>query len=318
MNSRFKIVYHRQCLDGVSSAALLSYFLEKLGVKNITFKGLTYPLDKIWWRQLKIKNKNLAILDFVYHPKANIWVDHHEDPFIFKDWKLNFKPRFFVFYKKEAPSTTGLLFNFLKENFRFNLDEDWINYIKIVDECDSARFKNLSKLFYTRNLGYRLYFLLEEFKFLEKQLLRKLFRTDVYIINKEIEPFYKKFLIKLKEAFRYFRSNLKTEGSIVIFDNMPKKFSSFKQILPFLLHPDKKYLWVSWKEKNFYYFRFYYNSINFNLDKEKINLGLLVKNLVEKNPQGVSGGGHKGVGAGELKSKEALEKIKKELFKKVI
>lgn len=307
MSVSFRIIYHGQCLDGVSSAALLADFLNRIGITKIKFQGISYPFSFQWWRNLQPK-EHLAILDFRYHPKANIWLDHHESTFTFSDWQKKYRPKFFIFYDSSAPSTTGLLYRFLQTHFSFSLNHSWQSYIEKVDICDSFSFTNYQSIIKPRNLAFKLFLLVKEKKNLEKKLRSLLFRKPIREINRmitkdffDLQKKFRKLLVKISQISQL-------TSSTVILDFCPVKNPALVKLLVFFLYPEKKYLWLSWQEKDFYHYRIYLNSIRYSAEENKVHLGLLVNKLHK------TGGGHKGVGAGQVKSKEVLMMIKRKIL----
>ena len=78
-----QICFHRD-LDGVVAAAIL------LGYSDSSVK-LT-PVDyhmKSTWKDFKIEKPG-AVVDFLFHPDAEIWIDHHPSPFLIADWERDF------------------------------------------------------------------------------------------------------------------------------------------------------------------------------------------------------------------------------------
>ena len=78
-----QICFHRD-LDGVVAAAIL------LGDSEAEAK-LT-PVDyhmKLTWKDFKIEKPG-AVVDFLFHPDAEIWIDHHPSPFLYSDWEKQF------------------------------------------------------------------------------------------------------------------------------------------------------------------------------------------------------------------------------------
>lgn len=310
MNASFKIIYHGECLDGISSAALLAYFLNQIGITKIKFQGVSYPFSLKWWRNLKPKEL-LAVLDFRYHPKANIWLDHHESTFTFPYWRKQYKPKFFSFYDPSAPSTTGLLYRFLKKNFNFFLNQSWQNYIEKVDICDSFSFSNYQSIVKARNLAFKLFLLLKEKKDLENRLTQLLFRKQITEINQMISKDFSNLQKKIQKLLVKISQSSQLISSVIALDLFPEKNNNLVQILSFFLYPEKKYLWLSWWENGYYHFRIYFNSIRYSIKRSNLHLGLLMQKLFK------TGGGHKGVGAGQVKSKEKLMKIKEEILSKI-
>jgi hypothetical protein len=75
------IFFHAPCFDGLISAALACDILETAhGWKIQHFMPVTYGVGDSWLREPMPKRS--AIVDFLYHPRASVWIDHHGTTFL--------------------------------------------------------------------------------------------------------------------------------------------------------------------------------------------------------------------------------------------
>src|SRR5262249_53891823 len=75
-----KSLYYHRDFDGVVSAAMLLSLLE-------TTPSL-HPVDyhlKSYWASMRLDSP-AAIVDFLFHPDATVWIDHHVQPFVLSEW----------------------------------------------------------------------------------------------------------------------------------------------------------------------------------------------------------------------------------------
>ena len=93
-----KAIYYHSDFDGIVSASMLYRFVGK--VSNLY--PVDYHLQKDW------ANKHLlrpsAIVDFLYHPDATFWFDHHSNPFVKASWRNSFFETSKQIWRPRAPS----------------------------------------------------------------------------------------------------------------------------------------------------------------------------------------------------------------------
>src|SRR3990167_62168 len=84
----FHLFFH-QDFDGITSAAVfLSYAkrLDLLSHSRVELVPVDYELKKEW--PDRTLPKPGAIVDFLYHPDADWWFDHHPTTFARTDWEI--------------------------------------------------------------------------------------------------------------------------------------------------------------------------------------------------------------------------------------
>lgn len=122
------ILFHKD-FDGFMSAIMLKKLFP-----NAQLKAIDYP-DQEAFREMPI-DESYAIVDFMFHPNAGLWIDHHDTTH-----KLFAKPttyNHFQIFDNRAPSCPYLLNKqswFSKEflhNFRY--------FVDFADIIDSARW----------------------------------------------------------------------------------------------------------------------------------------------------------------------------------
>lgn len=80
-NRHLTVYLHFPCFDGIASAALMAEALRNEGGTSLgRIVPVTYDLRDQW---LKTKlDPNSAVVDFLFHPDAQYWVDHHATTFV--------------------------------------------------------------------------------------------------------------------------------------------------------------------------------------------------------------------------------------------
>ena len=110
------LYFHYPCFDGLVSAVLASEFLENTEHWHIgDFQPVDYTLRDSWL------SSNLeqpcAIVDFLYHPQAEFWADHHQTSILTNAAKEDFqrrKSKFCLLFDARARSCASLLFRHLR------------------------------------------------------------------------------------------------------------------------------------------------------------------------------------------------------------
>ncbi len=99
------------------------------------------------WLNLDL-SKPCAVLDFLYHPSARFWADHHPTTFISPKAKADYDARIChgassILYKPQCGSTASLLWNsfhsFFEPYHRLREMMEW------ADKIDSARYESVNE-----------------------------------------------------------------------------------------------------------------------------------------------------------------------------
>src|SRR5438045_2123253 len=111
MNKSATLYFHYPCFDGLVSAVLAWEYLEVQKEWRIQeFSPANYKLRGRWLED-KLK-KPCAIVDFLYHPRADFWADHHQTSMIAPEAEADFKRRrdhACLFFDDQVPSCATLL-----------------------------------------------------------------------------------------------------------------------------------------------------------------------------------------------------------------
>jgi hypothetical protein len=109
------LYFHYPCFDGLVSGVLAWEFLEKHKNWNIReFCPVDYKMRDTWLASdLKMP---CAIVDFLYHPRAEFWADHHQTSILNKKAETDFQRRrdkACLLFDDRARSCASLLFRHL-------------------------------------------------------------------------------------------------------------------------------------------------------------------------------------------------------------
>ena len=136
------VYFHSPCFDGVAAAVLAADFLQsKDSGKPTRFEPINYDLKSTWLS--RALSPRAAVVDFLYHPAAQFWADHHATSFLTSEAKTDFEARkgSCLVYDPRAPSCTGLLWNHLAHafghrNYRF------FPLVSAAEKTDSAAYES--------------------------------------------------------------------------------------------------------------------------------------------------------------------------------
>jgi len=145
MAGTFHRYFHSSCFDVIVSSVMTADFLEKR-------QGWT--LDQLipasydarnGWLSHELLNP-CAVVDFLYHPQAEFWADHHGTTFLTEEAKRHFERRrgaWFV-YDDHSGSCACLLRNHFAECFSFT-DSRYEELVEWADKIDSARYASVEE-----------------------------------------------------------------------------------------------------------------------------------------------------------------------------
>jgi len=145
LGSEGTLFLHYPCFDGLVSAAIAWDFLEGAkGWKIADFQPVNYDRAASW-----VKTdlpRRAAIVDFLYHPQAAFWADHHETTFASElhrhEYDINAAGHM-LFYDPAAPSCGMMLFSALSDDLsdpeRYRQMASW------ADRIDGAQYSSVEE-----------------------------------------------------------------------------------------------------------------------------------------------------------------------------
>jgi len=155
MEDRFHIYFHSPCFDGTVSCVLTQDFLEARGSKVEDLIPVNYDVKRSWLAT-SLKS-SAAVVDFLYHPQAEFWADHHVTTFLSAEAELHFKSRKspFVVYDSTAGSCAGLLWRQLLDRFSYrnNFYEPLVHW---AEKIDAARYDSVQEAVLGDNSALRI------------------------------------------------------------------------------------------------------------------------------------------------------------------
>ncbi len=313
MNHR---IFYHQDLDGIMSSILYIKLLKDSGDTKSKFlmESVNYNLTN--WQELDLEKKYssefLIVLDFLYNPSIDFWVDHHAS-----GWGKIVPTEFVGNFDPSARSCAEAIF--LMKNRNKFLDEQLIfEIVKEVNMVDSALYPSIDDVYNPKTFGPK--FRLAEMEDADenyRQEIIKMFSNDRTLLYRLLDGYlpwsvewrYSKIQNKLEEGYREFVKVAKLEDDIVTFE-IPK-YHKFDRYFPFRWKPESIY--TAYIRDMSYFGKGWHVAISqnpWNQEKRRHN----IKEICEK----YGGGGHEGVGGIHIdqsmdRARQVLSEVKEML-----
>ncbi|MFY0527694.1 hypothetical protein ACN28I_32620 [Archangium gephyra] len=124
-----QLYYHRD-YDGVVAAAMV----QASAASELELHPVQYRPNLNWVEQRL--GPGTGIVDFLYHPEAALWVDHHATTFSTESLRQAFRPDAFHVFVPEAASCPGII---VKLPW-FSGGAHWGDYVHWADVIDGANY----------------------------------------------------------------------------------------------------------------------------------------------------------------------------------
>lgn len=140
------LYFHSPCFDGIASAVLVGDFLEsRCSWPPPTLRSVNYDRRETWLAE-KLEGR-VAIVDFLYHPAAEFWADHHLSAFLDASARSHFVQRAgpLLVYDTAADSCAGLLWRHLTETFG-SRNPKYAELVSWANKIDAARYASVDEV----------------------------------------------------------------------------------------------------------------------------------------------------------------------------
>jgi len=145
MKRKAKLLFHSPCFDGIASAVLASDYLRKHERwEEIELASVNYDARSTWLSTSF--DVPTAVVDFLYHPLADFWADHHRSSFLTPAARRHFEGCLagFRIYDSSADSCAGLLWRAFAERFDYR-NEKYEELVRWAEKIDAARYESVSE-----------------------------------------------------------------------------------------------------------------------------------------------------------------------------
>lgn len=311
---KYDIYFHND-LDGRASAAVLLRFLKEQGDAFENYIPVDYAI-KPRWEKMKFParggsasgGKNPAmIVDFMYHPRAAFWFDHHTTPFLTPTWARQFRNTKFHNWNKQYRSCCRLVLDVLKQKFGFRPPAHLRELARWLDVVDGAEYKSPTQTIEIKEPALQLDAFVDSrarakqslawlIKLLSEQSLNQIVKDSR--IKKTVETIRK----KNKQSLVFYKNNLKIVGRVGLIDVLKLKTPELR-FAPYYYYPNMVYNIIVKQKSAAFHVTVGVNP--WRRRESKCNIGKIL--------QGYGGGGHKNVGGLEVPTREKTERIIKQL-----
>lgn len=239
------LFFHRD-FDGICSAAVFLAYASRTNIsdsREVRLTAVDYDLKKSWADTALPRVS--AVVDFLYHPDAEWWFDHHPTTFVKAEWELSFKPDRQHVWNTNYKSCPGLILDSvldptLQEDLkaRFRGHTEWSEIIdmaqysspkQVIEAKESALQINLSLA--ANNDPEYLIFLV---RCLEEKSL------DEVAALEEVAQWYEVGKTRQEESISYMAQVGERKNGVAFFD-LTKPGALFHRYAAYYLWPDTRF-----------------------------------------------------------------------------
>jgi hypothetical protein len=314
---KLRILYHGNCFDGVSSAAVFSkFYLAKINPAAEIFYTPTMHKAGNAFDPQQFDGDENAIVDFKYSPDERLdwWFDHHQSAFLTAEDEAHFHAA--ASSKKFLDTTSKSCAEFIariaKEKFDYE-DKSLAELIQWAHTIDGALYESPAQCVELRAPALKLMQIIEgekDVSFVEK-IIRSLTvkSLDEVVSSAEIQAKLEPILEQHWNTVELIKRKSNYSRGVVSFNLVEDKIDSYNKFIPYYFHPETTYT-VSLTQSSF---------------RTKISVGSnpwsprpRLHNIAEICER-YGGGGHAVVGAVSLKREdlETGEKIMREIIEEL-
>lgn len=244
-----RILYHGNCFDGVSSAAVFaSFYRAKFNANaEITYAPVMHRAGNAFDRELLDGDEN-AIVDFKYCPDDRLtwWFDHHQSAFLSENDEAHFNAD--TSGKKFLDITSASCAEFIariaKEKFDFE-DSSLADLIEWAHIIDGAFYESAAQCVELRSPALKLMQLIEGEKdetFVAKiiEMLTK-HSLDEVIELEEIKAKLEPILDQHWQTVELIKERSSYERGVVKFDLIGTGIEGYNKFIPYYFYPETTY-----------------------------------------------------------------------------
>jgi len=311
---KLRILYHGNCFDGVSSAAIFTKFYQtKIHPgAEVSYTPTMHRAGNAFDREQFDGDEN-AIVDFKYCPDERLtwWFDHHQSAFLTKEDEQHFlaDTSGTKFLDTESKSCAEFIARIAKEKYDFE-DESLAELIEWAHIIDGALYESPAQCVELRSSALKLMQVIEGEK--DPEFVAKIIRSltarslDQILESNEIQERLEPILERHWSTVNTIKERAVYDRGVVTFDLTDTGIDGYNKFIPYYFYPETTYV-VSLSQSDF---------------RTKISVGSnpwtprpRTHNIAEICER-YGGGGHAVVGAVSLK-REDLE-LGKKYMKEII
>ncbi len=139
------IYYHRD-FDGMVSAAVLARIRTERGEPAVEWESVNYDQRRHW--EAFGQGRRFAIVDFHFHPDAELWFDHHPTTFLSPDLRARYEregPSDRWLWDETSLSCPPLILRHAAEHWDYEPEPRFQDMARWSDVIDGARYESVDQ-----------------------------------------------------------------------------------------------------------------------------------------------------------------------------
>lgn len=246
---KLRILYHGNCFDGVSSAAIFTKFYKaKINAgAEVAYTPTMHRAGNAFDKDQFDGDEN-AIVDFKYCPDERLtwWFDHHQSAFLREEDEQHFLADTSgkKFLDTKSKSCAEFIARIAKDNFGWE-DGSLKELIEWAHIIDGALYENAAQCVELKSSALKLMQVIEGEKdpsFVEK-IIRDLTERslDEILESDEIQAKLKPILKQHWETVELIKRKANYAGGVVAFDLTEDKIEGYNKFIPYYFYPQTTY-----------------------------------------------------------------------------
>src|SRR5436190_8980511 len=247
---KLRILYHGNCFDGVSSAAVFTKFYRATVDANaeIAYTPTMHQANNAFDRA-QLDGEQNAIVDFKYCPDERLtwWFDHHQSAFLSKEDEQHFlnDTSGKKFLDTASKSCAEFIAHVAKDKFGFE-DASLAELIEWAHIIDGAFYESPAQCVELRSSALKLMQVIEgekDPKFVE-QIIQWLTEKslDEIIESEEIQGRLVPILEQHWNTVQIIKERSVYEKGVVFFDLTGTSIEGYNKFIPYYFHPETTYV----------------------------------------------------------------------------
>ena len=238
-----ELYFHSPCFDGIASAVLCWDFFENRGeASEVNLHPVGYD-TRDTWLSTRLPGRS-AVVDYLFHPDAYFWVDHHETSFLTESARNRFdeSPSAYWAYDRKAKSCAALLQKHLRKHFgyRNRRYDALVNWAQLID---SASYKDVRQALLAPTAALQISLSLANADAAYCQRLVKALKAQslsAVASSAYVQRRVRVAKASLKDGLKYFSKAVHLDGDIAVFD-VEAKDRMFSRYAPYYFYPRARY-----------------------------------------------------------------------------
>ncbi|CAN5206178.1 hypothetical protein BH20ACI1_BH20ACI1_16070 [soil metagenome] len=246
---KLRILYHGNCFDGVSSAAIFSKFYRAKFHKDaeIFYTPAMHRAGNAFDKEQFDGDEN-AIVDFKYCPDERLtwWFDHHQSAFLSKEDEKHFLADNSgkKFLDTTSKSCAEFIARIAKEKFGFE-DESLAELVHWAHIIDGALYDSPAQCVELRSSALKLMQVIEGEK--DEKFVGKIIRSltekslDEILESEEIQAKLKPILEQHWKTVELIKEKANYSRGVVSFDLIGTGIEGYNKFIPYYFYPQTTY-----------------------------------------------------------------------------